>query len=138
MSTKTFRTLLLISLALTAVTNTLDALFPELLLEPHRAAVEAQTQAGLGGHAGAWLSLFVMLQIAGVISAAGLWCGARWGAWLGVSATLVGLFAMPLLGSYVLSDLALSIAQLAVGLWFVVLASALTGLRKQPSTLSAA
>ena len=138
MNTKTFRALLLISLALTAVANTLDALFPELLLASHRAAVQAQAQAGLGGHAGAWLSLVVVLQIAGVISAVGLWRGARWGVWLGVGATLVGLVAMPMLGSYVWSGLALSIAQLAVGLWFAVPAFALTGPRKQPSTLSAA
>ena len=126
METRVFRTLLLASLALTAIANTFDKLFPGFLSASHQAAVSEQAKQGLGGQPELWVAFLVVTLLATFFSAVGLWRGERWGAWLGATTTALGFLAMPMLGSYVVSGAALSIAQLAAGLWFVVLAAAFT------------
>jgi uncharacterized membrane protein (DUF2068 family) len=138
MSTIAFRALLLFSLALMMLGNTFDTLFPGFIATSHLVATYAQASSGSGENGSAWTIFIICYLLATLVSVFGLWRNARWSPWLGAVATAAGLIALPFAGFYVVSGFALSIAQLAVGSWFIVLAWAFVRHNQSTNAASAA
>ena len=138
MDTRTIRILLVLALLLGGTANFIDTAFPSLLSAPHQAAVAAQAAAFQTWSFGpTWLFLSLLLVLVTLVAAFGLWQLQTWGAWLGAVTTVAGFTLLLAGGSHSVSGVALALAQLGAGLWFVVLAASFMRLRSASPVASA-